>query len=240
VFIHPLWHQSPTGAYARTRAELREAWREKKAQQRAGDVPVLSPGQVGDTPGTSLGTSDINQSINGKTAQTPPLPPRGGGEPEGLRRWEWLLAHHERPLNPERCVRYLQVMPAEDWALCQWIFGDRAKAAPYTSLGKKRAIRQDTHKFLASQGYLQFRREWVDKLKPSKPVSPLKTHADVVDQLANDNKRRLETARGFLLELLADPDASSAAKDKARAVWEKAHPEDPTPWLAQVEQRKAD
>lgn len=233
VFFHPYWRQSITGTYASDRAELREFWRVKKEEQRRETTegrPHDVPGTTGDNRGTSLGTAGIDIGSNGHAQPERPPTPLGRGEPEGLRRWDWLRAHHERPTNTERCIKYLGAMSAEDWELCQWIFGPRASGPALTSLGKKRAIRADTHKFLTLQLYEQFRRERVDKLRHES--RPHRAPAAEKQAEAALQVERTAAARRFVLEMLSDPSVTEAKKKALRERWARENPDEPAPWEA--------
>lgn len=234
VFVHPYWRQSVTGQYASDRAELRESWRLKKQAQRdagqPGDVPAMSPGRLGDNGGTSQGTADIDRLTNGNGAQTPPLaPPRAGGDP-GASRWEWLLAHHKRPMDAPRCTSYLSSLSDEDWALVQWVTELPPGGGPLKLSRKKRVLAMDTHALLAKQAFLQLRPEWVEKLRRDRAPERRSTPRPPAPPAEDEAAVRATRAVAFVLAQLADPDLTDADKEQAKARFRTAHPEAPPPW----------
>lgn len=220
TFFHPHWNETITGQYARDRAERRERERLKKRRQREerdrGDVPGESPGQGGDVTPLSPGKTDIKEERNGVGgASRPPFPPPGGGG-VAYGRWEWIAKHHRRPTNRTACARYLEAMTAEDWALCRWVLESPGPRGLLSLSGKKRAFRLDSHKFLATQAYLQFLPEWREKL--AKPAI-----AEKVDEKSSERERD-EAARAYILALLGDPDVSPIEKARKRKLWLEANP----------------
>lgn len=235
VFLHPYWAQSVTGQYARDRAELRERWRLKKAEQRAEDVPAVSRGQAGDNGGTSMGTADIDRLINGNGGAAPPPAPRLSPGGAGSARWEWMLKNHDRPRNSRACIRYLDAMTEEDWALCQWVVTRPPAGSAPLSLSRKRVRRLDSHRFLASEAFLELRGEWVEKLaqekRPPRPAGRPKSSP--AEDLASDNARRLMQATAYILAKLKDDEIPAAEKEAAKVKWMSLHPEvSPPPWEA--------
>lgn len=232
VFLHPYWLQSITGQYARDRAELREHWRKKKAEQRAGqqgDVPQLSPGQGGDGEGTSQGTADIDRGSNGSAgAAGPPGPPHGGGR-LGAARWEWIRGHHKRPSNSRACTRYLDVMTEADWALCQWVVGLATNPGSLKLSRKKRVLGLDAHKFLATEAYLQFAPEWEAKQRES--TAPVEVRA-LRASLEDEEKARKASAVAYVLAALGDPELTEGEKAKIRQRWQGNNPGEAPPWEA--------
>jgi hypothetical protein len=230
-FFHPYWLQSITGQYARERAELREGWRLKKQQQRAGakDVPAMSQGQQGDEQGTSQGTADIEVPSNGVHGPAgPPFPPQAGGA-LGAARWGWVSQHHDRPANSRACARYLGLMRDEDWSLCQWVIGLQRAPGSIKLSRKKRVLSLDSHKFLATEAYLQFLPEWRRKqVEPKRPPSEVQA---IAASLEGEEAARQQAAIAYVLAQLADSDLDEAEKSKIRSRWQLAHPGTPVPWL---------
>lgn len=233
VFLHSYWRASITGQYAIEKAQLREEWREKKRQQRAGDVPELSQGHGGDVPPVSSGKTDINQFT--ESGAPPPQPPARGGGSLGATRWEWLKDHHERPSNSRACIKYLEVMTDEDWALLQWVLTPAEAGGPYKLSRKKRVLGLDTHRFLANEAYLQLRPEWRAKLahdaKPKRPPTALA--AVPREDPKAEAAKRAAAAAAFIVELLADDGLEPAEKEAAKARWVASHPDVPPPWETQ-------
>lgn len=225
VFLHPYWLQSITGQYARERAELREAWRRKKREQRQTvDVPIMSPGQVGDVHRMSSGKTDIEREINGNGA-APPRSPPSGGDSISAARWAWLLEHAPNPQNRDASCKYLALLSDDEWALVQEAYGRLEHGRGPLSSGKRRALNWPTHRFLSHQAYLQFRRKTPSKGRQpnGQPTEPIKV----------ENAGALSTQPlAFLLAQLADPDLSDAKKEQLRKRWQAEHPGESPPWKA--------
>jgi hypothetical protein len=217
TYLHGYWGESITGQYAQQRIELRAAWREKKRRQRAeGTSPVVPETSPGTSPDV-FGTSDID--TRRPSGSGPPNPPQGGGS-LGQERWAWILKNHESPVNPVACIRYLEAMTDEDWALCQWVVEYAGKPGGPSHSRKKRVMRMDSHKFLATRQYLVFHREWVKKLE-ARQITGLVAKIEDLDQ------ERRASGRAFMLAQLEDPDVSESEKERIRRRWNHAHPEDP-------------
>lgn len=231
VFFHSYWRQSITGQYANDRAALRERWRLKQAERRAGDVSEMSPRQEGDVHPLSPETSDIDRSINGVGAGTPPpTPPRAGGS-LGASRWEWLLAHHKRCENSQACTRYLGAMTEENWALVQWISGLPARGGGLISLSKKRVLALSTYKLLAREAFLQLRPEWLEKLaQDRRPPAPATREHDPELKEKRDAAKRAAESAVYVLAQLADANLSEIEKQRAKTRWMGLHPTITPPW----------
>lgn len=237
TWFHPYWRKTITGQYAADRAFLRQKWRDKKRTQRqgqGGDVPGDWGGQAGDVPSSSSEKMHINQSINGNGGASPPVPspsPPGAGGSLGETRWNWMLQNHERPVNQPACVRLLGLMSDEEWADLLYALSSAGKASASKSRGKKRALRLDSHKFLLTTQYLQWRRERVAKLAQPEDAGEPSTAAppDTVTGPSSpeDSARR---AVEFILAQLADPELTEEERALARARWRKLHPDNPEPW----------
>lgn len=247
TLIHPYWRASTTGQYARERAEKREADRLRKRRARnryadpglgedhvSDDVTRTSGGQPRDSDGVggdSSGNPDINQRTNGARgapAGAPPPGPPGTGGSLGAARWDWIRANHRRPANSRACVKYLGAMTEEDWALCQWVVALPARGLPGSSSGKKRVLRLDSHKFLATEAYLQFSPEWREKLVADKAPAPAKRSGNV--EQVSDEDQRWTMAISFVLAQLADPDLTDDEKDDVRRKWRQRWPDRAPPW----------
>lgn len=224
VFFHPYWLQSITGQYARERAELRERWREEKKRQREPDqdpdVRTDSSGHGPDVRGVSVRKSDIDQ-LRESGAPAPQPPPQAGGE-KGSARWEVVQALHKRPRNSRLCIRILDAMTEADWDQCRWVLEQHAKGGLSHSL-KKRALKLDSHKFLATEAYLEFLPERRKKLRDENQAAQKgNVSPDVDDKVAN--------SIAFLLSALADAELPEAKKEKLRAQWRHLNPNTPPPW----------
>lgn len=228
VFAHPYWEHSPTGIYSRMRSERREAWRLKKRDQRAGDVPGDVQGTTGGRLLDVQGKSDTDRSIDRGTgaAPPPPPPPQGGGE-LAFGRWDWIRKHHKRPRNSQACKRLLGAMTDENWALCQWVIELAEKGWPRSLSRKKRVASLDSHRFLATEAFLELLPEWDEKLRP-----PRRQPSSNVEPPTGDGSREA-AALTFLLAQLADADLSEADKHKIRGRWADMHPDNPAPWSGQ-------
>jgi len=236
ILLHPYWRSSTTGEYARDRAEQREYWRKRKAADRAakerGDVSEMSNGHPVDVLETSHGTADIKKERNGMTAGQPPQPPAEGGGRLGASRWQTLSQIHPSPGNRRACTRYLELMSEDDWALCQWVLTPSEAGGAPNSLKKKRALRLDAHKFLATEAFGRFLPEWTAKRRAGdRPANGAgrPAVAPPVD-LEAERAARASAALKFVLEQLEDDDLSEAEKASARARFAKAHPDIPPPW----------
>ena len=228
VFFHAYWASSITGQYARQRAEDREYWRLKKRAQREKDVPGESPGHEGDVQGDSRETADIKKERKkDNPGSAPPAPPGTGGE-LGAARWEWMRSHYERCVKSRRCVEILQAMTEDNWALCQWVITESARGGALYLSRKKRALRLDSHRFLATEAFLQFlpesRRNLEAQQRRSNGGSPT---VEPINPLDNT-----PAAIAFLLEQLSDPDLPAAQKTKIRHRWADRHPGETPPWEA--------
>ena len=238
VWFHPYWRQSITGQYAITKADFREQDRKRKADYRKGSKE--DAGTSEDVPRTSTGRpediharADINRSINGTNgASGPPLPPASGGS-RGASRWEWMRTHHKRPANSAACTRYLELVTDADWEVCQWVVGFQKGGAPSTSRGKKRVLGLDSHKFLATEAYLQYLPEWREKLRPqpAAPAAAALVESNVA-KVAADDEARLKASIEFILTALGDPELPADEKAKLRDRWRRGHPATPPPWEA--------
>ncbi|HKQ96957.1 MAG TPA: hypothetical protein VJV75_03700 [Candidatus Polarisedimenticolia bacterium] len=234
TYLHAYWSESITGSYAEERIRLREYERDRKRTQRANEaaartaeaagvkngVPGMSQGHNGTsrgTNGTVPATADIDQGSS--SGGIPPSPPLSGGG-LGSERWAWILDHHPTPINPRPCVRYLDVMTTEDWELCKWVVEGFGQPGWLDSSRKKRTRRLNSHKFLASAAYLQFRKEWSKKLQDQSVAS-------VVAELADAERQGIDSARRFVELQLADPTLSDAEKDRARRRWATLYPDHP-------------
>jgi hypothetical protein len=246
TLIHPYWRATITGQYARQRAEQREAdrLRKRRARNRDGDpadagdhasddVTRTSAGHGQESGGRradSSGNPDINQPTNGAPgapgAAPPPGPPVPGGS-MGASRWEWIRANHRRPANSRACTRYLDAMTAEDWDLCRWVVSLPARGLPGSSSRKKRVLGLDSHKFLATEAYLQFSPEWREKQIAEK-APPVKRPRNV--EPVSDEDQRWTMAISFVLAQLADADLTTAEKDEIRAKWRQRWPDRTPPW----------
>jgi hypothetical protein len=228
VYVHPYWRDSPTGIYARMRSERREEWREKKAAQRAAgsvDVPGDVSGTNGGRPPHVPQKTHTDRPIEGLPGTPPPYPPAGGGGP-GFARWEWLQKHHPRPRNSQACVRLLDVMPADSWELVQWVVGLMGKPLPRSIGRKKRVLTLDTHRFLATEAFLELlpeRREKLARDKQPPAVANVEQPAEAV---------RLTESIAYVLAQLADHELSDDDKQKIRVRWMNMHPDTPAPWAA--------
>lgn len=237
TFFHPFWLETVTGHYARQRAERREYEREKKQRQRnahaealaaalaaangetfvPGDTLGTAGGQPGESLGSPTGSPDIKKERNGSGgASRPPNPPPSGGS-LGEQRWEWLKQHHKRPRNPPVCIRYLEAMTAEDWALCQWVVTDARKSGAPSLSQKKRVFSMHTQKFLAEAAYLEFLPEWREKQLPREVTS-------LVEQIQTTDRERKDSARAFIQAQMSDPDLTDEQKQRARELWLRSHP----------------
>jgi hypothetical protein len=247
TLIHPYWRESVTGQYARQRAEQREADRLRKRRARnrtgdpavsgadaSGDVTRTSGGQLRDSGGgraDSSGNPEINQPTNGAHgapgAGPPPGPPETGGS-LGAARWEWIKKNHRRPMNSKACARYLELLTVDDWDLCRWVVALPARGLAGSSSRKKRVLGLDSHRFLATEAYLQFSPEWREKQAADSAPRPPKRSASV--EQVSDEDRRWTSAIAFVLAQLADNDLTDGEKDEIRAKWRERWPDKAPPW----------
>lgn len=233
VFLHPYWRTSTTGSYALERARLREFWRDKKARQRAEDVQGDGGNVPEMSPGTSLGTADIDQVTESRNG-SPPAPPEGG-QGQGAARWEWLREHHRNPSGARACIKYLDALPDEEWLLVQWLAGLPKGGGGYIALSKKRVLELDTHQLLAKQAYLRILPDWRAKLRRDREGDrrAVPRPVDVEKERSAreaDNAQRTAQAAAFVLAQLADADVSEREKERIRERWRVAHPDAPAPW----------
>jgi hypothetical protein len=230
VLVHPYWSRSTTGIYARMRAERREEWRLKKRAQReadgAGDVPGDVSGTNGGPPHGVPQKVQIDRSIDrGDRGSAPPFPPAGGGGGPGSARWDWMRAHHKRPRNSAACIRLLDAMTEENWALCQWVVQMAAGGWPRSLSRKKRVGTLDSHRFLATEAFLELLPEWREKQEADQRPPRERSNVERPDDV------REVAGIAFVLAQLADADLSDAEKNRIRDRWTKLHPDNPTPWL---------
>ena len=227
VLVHPYWPRSTTGIYARMRSDRREEWRLKKQAQRTaagGDVPGDVSGTSEGRPHGVPGKVQIDRSIDrGDRAPPPPAPPpQGGGEP-GSARWDWMQLHHKRPRNSQACTRLLRAMSDESWALCQWVVELAEGGWPRSLSRKKRVGTLDSHRFLATEAFLELLPEWRGKLQgESRTRQP--------SNVEQPNGAREAQGIAYLLAQLSDVDLTDGDKNRIRARWATLHPENPTPW----------
>lgn len=245
TLIHPYWRETITGQYARQRAEQREADRLRKRRARnrgapgedvSGDVTRTSGGQdaaSGGVAADSVRNPDINQPTNGAhgaTGAEPPPGPPGTGGSLGAARWGWMRENHRRPANSRACVRYLDVMTAENWALCQWVVALPARGLPNSLSRKKRVLGLDSHKFLATEAYLQFLPEWREKQRLDSAPPPSKRTSNV--ERVSDEDQRFISAVAYVLAQLADTDLMEPQKEEIRLRWRERWPGRSAPWEA--------
>jgi hypothetical protein len=224
VFMHAYWRQSVTGQYASERAEQREHWRQKKADQRAGDVSE----SLRDNGGTSLGTADIKKESNGVNgAPPPPAPPQAGGS-LGASRWKWVEENHKRPANSQACIKLLGTLSADHWALFQWSVGLPARGGPLSMSRKKRVLGLDSHRFLLSEAYLQLLPEWRAKL--AHDAAPPKARPPAAAAAADAELARLKASEKYVLAHLADPELTDDKRSNIKTKWAHAHPHVIPPW----------
>jgi hypothetical protein len=248
TFKFPGWKQSATGEYAKNRAERREWERWRKAEQRrkqreaelAGDGGQNNVQDVpGDVPGTTVGRptpvpwEGVHKERKESVGQ-PPQPPAERGEGRGYARWRWVLENHQRPTNPEPCVKLLDAMPDEDWPLFQWVSLAPEAGGPRSSSRKKRVLELDSHQILVKRAYLQFRREWDAKLREAeRPKGGTSRPAAPKADPAAAGAARAASALTFVLAQLAD-ETSEAKKAAIQARFAKLHPDVPVPWAPEV------
>lgn len=229
TYLHAYWSQSITGHYARTRVEDREYWRVKKREQRDRDrlqalserdaVPEMSTGHPGDVPGDKGDSPLDGGHKERKDIRThPPDPPQSGGGSVGRERWRWIREHHKYPVNSGPCARYLEAMTPEDWALCQYVVLELARPGGGDLSLKKRVRRLNSHKFLATEAYLQFQREWAEKQRP-------REIGELVARIEDVEQERRGSGRAFLLARLADPELTETERARARRQLAELYPE---------------
>lgn len=243
TLIHAYWRESITGQYARQRAEQREADRLRKRRARnrgapgedvSGDVTRTSGGQGAPSEGLtadSVRNPDINQPTNGARGapgtEPPPGPPGTGGS-LGAARWGWMRENHRRPANSRACTKYLEVMTAENWALCQWVVSLPSRGLPNSLSRKKRVLGLDSHKFLATEAYLQFLPEWREKQRADSAPPPSRP-AGNVERVSAEEQRWL-SAVAYVLAQLSDPDLDDPQKNEIRERWRQRWPDRTAPW----------
>lgn len=224
TFTHPFWAETRTGEYAIRRAL--EA--DRVAKWRRGEGPAPGEAGVQSADGTGSvrvqnadGTSNSGIKEGREYAYAhPPAPPQEGGG-VGLTRWEWLLENHDRPRNKGACVKYLEAMPEDEWSLVQFAVTLRKKPGGANIGRRKRAWLLTSDDFLRKGAYLEFRREWQEKLRGPKAPANGK-QPEVVDLISNSDK--------FILAQLADPELSDAEKERIRSGWKAKHPNEAPPW----------
>jgi hypothetical protein len=86
----------------------------------------------------------------------------------------------------------------------------------------------DSHKFLATEAYLQFSPEWRDKQAADRAPAPAKRTSNV--EPVSDEDRRWTLAISFVLAQLADPDLTDGEKDEIRSKWRLRWPDRSPPW----------
>lgn len=138
-----------------------------------------------------------------------------------MTRWEWLLQHHDRPRNSASCVRYLEAMSEQHWELCQFAVTLRKKAGGANIGRRKRVWALPSDQFLAKEAFLEFHREWQEKLRADgQPKS--EPQPQLVDLSVNSDK--------FTLAQLSDPEISEPEKERIRSKWRAKHPNEAPPW----------
>lgn len=233
VFSHAYWTSSVTGQYASDRAEQREHWRLQKQQQRAQDVPKDVRETSDDVRETSSRTADIKKERKDNGASPPPDPPQAGGA-LGASRWRWLRENHKRPSGERLCLRYLEAMSEDDWALIQWLAKLPAGGGGLIPPWKKRVLKLNTHQLIAKQAYLEILPEWGEKLRQDRrpPRGAPAAVAAAASSDRSEEAKRLADSIAFVLTALADPTLSDSDKEAHRTRWVKAHPGEPAPWEA--------
>lgn len=229
TFFHPAWLDTPTGDYARRKANDRETWRkEKETQRNAARARLLENNGADVSPESGWTSGSIPAGISPENAQKermtsgghrPPTPPQGGG---GLasRRWAWMLEHHPRPTNPEGCTALLEALTDDEWRMVVWAWTPATEGGGLLYLSKIRLGRQTSYQFLHKGAFLQIRRQYLAKLREaerpqnghSKPPAP------IVDEAAEHQAKHAK-AIANVLAALADPDLSEKAKDG----WRRRH-----------------
>jgi len=247
--LHPSWMRSRTAAFLREKEETRRYWREWKAEKRrtlremakAGKEAAAAAAEGGGGAFSSENVSNghpVDVRLPSKNVQRiPPLRKEGHPDPDapptpradaggvGFARWEIVQRLHPSPMNPEGCKRLLQAMSAEDWALCLWVLENREREGLSSISKKKRAFVMNAYEFIRKGAFHMFRPERA-RTEAARAAPKEKSPAEV-------ELERREDARRALRELLDDPDAPEAKKQKRRDMHLRAHPGD-AEWLASL------
>jgi hypothetical protein len=115
-------------------------------------------------------------------------------------------------------------MADDTWALCQWVVQLAADGWPRSLSRKKRVATLDSHRFLATEAFLELLPEWRAKLEADQ--RPPRELSNVQQP---DGAHEVK-AIAFVLAQLADADLSVDDKHRIRERWTRLHPDNPTPW----------
>lgn len=222
TFTHPFWAETRTGEYAIRRAleaDRVARWRRGEGEG-DGDQSADGTGSVRVQNGDGTSNSGIKEGRAYADAHPPAPPQEGGGV--GMTRWEWLLQNHDRPRNPAVCAKYLEAMSDADWELCQFAVTLRKRAGGAYIGRRKRVWALTSDEFLRKSAYLEFHREWQEKLRG--PKATKKDAPEVVNLIPGSGSDR------FILAQLADPEISDVDKERIRSGWKAKHPNETPPW----------
>jgi hypothetical protein len=224
-FADPNWRSSITGHYAEKK-EADRRWHEVERKKKrdvenrpSADVVRQVADASADRRTTSARNLTVSKEVRGSGPGTgPPGPPLERGGSLAASRWAWLLENAPTPQNPAVCMRILETMPAEDWAIVQVAYGVLATGGPSSSRRKTRVLQQPTDRFLRNGAYWQFRPKSQSLLTASKPKNGA-TSAARAAQLKKDEDERREMADRFIVELLNDPETDADTRKRRKDLW---------------------
>jgi hypothetical protein len=139
--FYPNWVDTPTGGYARDRADQREGDRLRKAEARRLAREREGGGHPSDVPGMSGGhPPDIHPESGDQSRKdvhrTPPNPPSGGGD-EAASRLTWFEANYPKGIvKREWCAAILGRLTPSEWAHLQFALGRQGGSIKWREKGR--------------------------------------------------------------------------------------------------------
>jgi hypothetical protein len=212
----PGWKRTPMGRYCSIRKwdrerkqELREARHEAALEQMNGEEQKrTSSGRPTDVASHSSGNPAVSKKR--RPADVPPIAPqRGAGGKHGAARWRWFKSVHPKISSPEKCIRLLKALTAEEWEHLQFSLPQQAASSRWLRNRGRFCPRADI--YLQRKAFLELRRGTPAN---SKPKTVLKKRTPAQEKM---DKKKL--ALDYLLEFLADPHRSAEKKAEAKEQW---------------------
>lgn len=174
---------------------------------------------------------DGGQKERKESTGQPPQPPGSAGGSLGASRWEWVREHSDRATNPEGCTPILARIPDDEWPLCQWVLTGAPGRVSRSSSRKTRVLGLDAYQILRNRHYLQFRKEWQEKLRAdARPKNGHPVAAPVVVEDGALERAKREKAVAFMLEAMADETLPPAELEKHKRNFRRSWPDVPPPW----------